>query len=196
MSAKKFYYPRTYTLWRSADLAGLNGHELKQKLLEKMASSADAQKRFWDRVAVRKKNECWVWTTTLCKANNCGILNISPRHGLNVRMKAHRISYFLTHGSLPHELEVCHTCDNPPCCNPHHLFLGTQNDNMQDCQQKGRTSRGDKHHWHKLTEKQVVEIRKIHATGMISISQLARNYHMSFYAIWAAIIRKTWKHVI
>lgn len=194
MSAKKLYYPRTYTLWRSADLADLNGHELKQKLLEKMANSEDAQRRFWDRVQIGKKNECWEWTTTLCKNNQCGILNISPRDGLNVRMKCHRISYFLTHGSLPHELEVCHKCDNPPCCNPHHLFLGTHADNMKDCKRKGRTSRGQKHHWHKLTERQVVAIRKEHAEGD-TITEIAKDYKMSFYAIWAIVNRRSWKHL-
>tara|TARA_B100001057_G_scaffold501139_1_gene621004 strand:- start:2595 stop:2969 length:375 start_codon:yes stop_codon:yes gene_type:complete len=54
--------------------------------------------------------------------------------------RAHRIVYELIYGAIPPNMYVCHTCDNPPCCNPDHLFLGTQQDNMKDRKQKNRTN--------------------------------------------------------
>lgn len=195
MACKKVFHPKTNTLWRLEELVALSGPQLKRRLLEIMASSEDAQERYWDRVDVRNEDECWLWTTTLCKANHCGIFNISPRDGLCVRMKAHRISYFLAHGVLPDHLDVCHHCDNPACCNPHHLFLGTQDDNMKDCYHKGRNTKGEQVHWHKLKEKDVLQIRKRFARGGVTVTDIAREYKMSHFAIRCVVERRTWKHL-
>ena len=68
-----------------------------------------------------------------------------------------------------------HSCDNPPCVNPAHLSIGTRDDNNQDKQRKGRHPHGDTHHWTKLSEQQVAEIRGLLATGMTG-NRIAAQY--------------------
>ena len=68
------------------------------------------------------------------------------------------MSYRLHYGEFDRTLKVLHRCDNPPCVNPEHLFLGTQDDNMKDCKDKGRTPTGSKHTSHKLSDSDVVKI--------------------------------------
>jgi hypothetical protein len=88
--------------------------------------------QFWERVDVRGGNECWEWKRGK-KGGGYG----------NARWKghdayAHRVVWELTNGLIPDGLLVLHACDNPPCCNPSHLFLGTAKDNILDAMRKGR----------------------------------------------------------
>jgi hypothetical protein len=89
-----------------------------------------------------------------------GIIKIGGRKGKFIFV--HRFIYQKTIGVIPEGLSVCHNCDNPPCCNPSHLFLGTQDDNMKDMATKGRAFRsiGEKSGLCKITKKQVENIRK------------------------------------
>lgn len=82
---------------------------------------------------------CWPW---LGWKNKDGYGEISLRC-FNAR--AHRVAYRIWNGEVPEGLRVCHRCDNPPCCNPKHLFLGTDADNVADRHAKGRSARGDAH---------------------------------------------------
>ncbi len=91
--------------------------------------------RFWEKVNVRTINECWEWNACTYH-HGYGKFSLTRCHPVY----AHRVAYELTYGSIPPGLLVCHTCDNRPCCNPSHLFVGTQKDNMQDCKRKGRMS--------------------------------------------------------
>ena len=73
--------------------------------------------------------------------------------------RAHRRAFEITHGNIPRGLYVLHSCDNPPCCNPAHLFVGTAADNARDAMKKDRHSRGERNGISKLTAAQVLAIR-------------------------------------
>jgi len=94
---------------------------------------------FWEKVAKKGYNECWEWQGYRDK-NDYGYHQLGDRNFL-----AHRIAWILSHGEpIPPGLVVMHICDNPPCCNPSHLKLGTKAENNLDRAQKGRSARGEK----------------------------------------------------
>lgn len=82
---------------------------------------------------VEKTPGCWIWIGSAV-ASGHGQVNLADGE----RWLAHRLSWVIHYGAIPDGLNVCHKCDNPPCANPAHLFLGTQADNVQDAIQKGR----------------------------------------------------------
>ena len=104
---------------------------------------------------------CWEWTGYRERFGH-GVTTIP---GSSRAVKAHRASYVLLRGPIPDGMFVCHKCDNPPCCNPAHLFLGTAADNNRDMRTKGRLvppplKSGSDVNGAKLTEAQVAEIRR------------------------------------
>lgn len=107
---------------------------------------------------------------------------------------AHRISWIVNCGPIPEGLIVLHKCDNPPCVNPRHLFLGTHQDNADDKVTKGRSSRG-KDHGGKFEPWQVLEIRKKWEGGDMSCSQIGKDYGVGDVAIRNIIKRLTYWYV-
>jgi predicted DNA-binding protein (UPF0251 family) len=81
---------------------------------------------------------CWPWQGALGRG---GYGHFRHKH---VDYQAHRTMFLMTYGPIPPGLFICHHCDNPPCCNPSHLYLGTNADNAQDAKRKGRTATGDR----------------------------------------------------
>jgi hypothetical protein len=95
--------------------------------------------RFWALVNIREPDQCWVWQGTRF-VDGCGLFpNTLPCK----TWRAPRIAWYLTHGTLPSDLFVCHTCDNieGSCCNPNHMWLGTIQENTADRHAKGRDAR-------------------------------------------------------
>lgn len=96
------------------------------------------EQRFWIRVDKKGLDDCWEWTGP-CKAGSVkGKSFYGHLHFRGKVIGAHRLAWILTHGPIPKGLEVCHKCDNPGCCNPNHLWLGTHLENIRDRDSKGR----------------------------------------------------------
>jgi hypothetical protein len=138
---------------------------------------------FWDKVKIGEENDCWPWERNM-NPQGYGTLRIQGK-----MKRAHRVAYELSRGPIPDGMVVCHTCDNPSCVNPHHLFLGSQRDNVQDMANKGR------HPAAKLGELQVVAIRKLYASGERNQSDLANMFGVTKQQISLIINRKNWTRI-
>lgn len=140
-------------------------------------------------ISMRSVNEitdCWIYT---------GRINKDGYGRIGKSAVAHREAYRLWVGQLVKGLYVCHTCDNPACINPKHLFLGTPLKNVADKVAKNRQAVGGKGIASKLTAEQVIEIRTRYSQGGISQAKLASEYGVKSNAIGAIVRGKSWKHV-
>jgi hypothetical protein len=104
---------------------------------------------------------------------------------------AHRVAHEVFIGPIPPGLFVLHTCDNPACCNPAHLFTGTNAENLADMARKGRSCRGSQVNTAKLTPRKVLHIR----ASAESAPALAARYGVTKENIYAIRKRVTWSHV-
>lgn len=135
---------------------------------------------------------CWIWCGW-CDANGYGKNNASKWCPERL---AHRMAYWIFKGPIPSGMSVLHTCDVRACCNPDHLFLGTQDANMKDMIAKGRRAsfKGSKHGQSKLTERDVIEIRRLRALGASS-TELAPRFGVSPRTVRDAASGRMWSHV-
>ena len=170
-----------------------------------------ADKRFWAKVHPRGMESCWEWEGSK-ERDGYGYFKASRHIGEPaVRISAHRFSFELANGAIPSGMLVLHKCDNRPCVNPHHLFLGTHRDNMADMVRKGRSAsgarngmrihperlhltRGERNGRSKLTDESVLEVRRRLTAGE-SNGELARAFGVSSAAISFIAQRRTWAHL-
>jgi DNA-binding CsgD family transcriptional regulator len=128
-----------------------------------------ADDRFWAKVAICHRDECWLWTAS--KVKGYGLFRLNGK-----LWRAPRYSFSAVRGPVPANQDVLHQCDNPRCVNPQHLFLGSHQDNMNDRERKGRgvRHRGEQHGSHKLTTAQVNEILAL--GGSMKQRDIARRF--------------------
>lgn len=140
----------------------------------------------------KKSRWCWIWMAVKDK-RGYGIYDKYENGKKIFRRFAHRFMWERVNGPIPQGVNVLHRCDNPSCVNPKHLFIGTHADNVADKVSKGRQQKGEQVHFAVLNEDQVRRI--IALLGKQSIASLAREYGVSWHAIYAISKGKSWKHI-
>ena len=156
-----------------------------------MLLTENAAARFIAKLDIRGPDECWE-----CSAGSTsggyGQFKIDGEHFL-----AHRLAWVFWRGPIPEGMFVLHRCDNRPCCNPRHLWLGTQADNIADMMAKGRrfSTHGEQNGNAKLTAEQALNIRRRYADGGIYQRELAEEYDIGRENVGKIIRGERWHHV-
>lgn len=140
--------------------------------------------RFWPKVdRSGGPDACWPWTASRLK-RGYGRFFVDPA---TRRLElSHRVAWELTYGPIPTGLLACHSCDNPPCCNPLHLFLGSHYDNMMDRASKRRNGE-------RLSPEAVEEIRRLYDVAGLPFQAIALRFAVAPSTISRAYYGKTWK---
>lgn len=145
------------------------------------------KRRFWSKVDKKGTDECWEWIAGRFSSGYGSFSLQGKNYGSN------RIAYFLEFRRFEERFFCLHSCDNPPCCNPSHLFTGTSQDNMDDMVKKGRSFRsiGELHGGSKLKEKQALDIifRRKHGDSLKSIACL---YNVSVASVSSIATGRNW----
>lgn len=144
--------------------------------------------RFWAKVDERQPNDCWEWQGAQHEFGY-GDFVIDGKH-----WKAHRLSWTYAYGKIPEGMSVLHKCDNPPCVNPKHLFLGTIADNHRDMRQKERQARGVTHGHAKLTEEDARIIYGVR--GILPQREIASAFGVASSVVSRIHRGKSWSHVV
>jgi len=132
-------------------------------------------------------DECWEWTAY--RFTGYGRIKVGKRV-----IKAHRVSWELAHGPITGGLFVLHHCDNPPCVNPAHLYLGNGADNARDRGDRDRHPRGERSATARLTEAQVIEILRASAAGESRVS-LGRRFGVHPTTVKDIALGRRWAHL-
>ncbi len=155
-----------------------------------------------------KTDTCWEWTSKKTPAGYGYFYMGKAWPGGTKGCNASTASYALHKGEITKGMFVCHTCDNPACVNPDHLFLGTCKDNVRDMMQKNRHSHGERHsailkvtapkgerHCRaKFTNESIQKVFELRSKG-ITYKEIATIYGVDFTCIYKIIKRKRWKHI-
>lgn len=143
------------------------------------------QSRFWDKV--KKSDGCWEWQGAV-GSHGYGNFYDGTKY-----WTAHRYSHFMNKGDIG--LFVLHSCDNKRCVNPAHLRSGTAKENTADMVKRGQITSGEKSYWSKLTENDVLNIRKLYRDGVGTQEEIGRKYGVGQAAIFKIIHKQRWKHI-
>jgi hypothetical protein len=151
--------------------------------------SAEFRERFWSRVQPAGDDDCWPWMRG-CQTKGYGQIYLGEK-----AERSHRIAFYLANGHWPKV--ACHDCDNPICCNPKHIIDGSYKLNMQHRSERGRTNvrKGEDAHQAKLSAVQVLEIRRLHATGKYTHRALADLFNAKQPNVTMILTRRSWKHI-
>ena len=173
--------------------------------------------RFWAKVKRGGPDDCWIWIGSRLKSGGYGQISAGRRG--QPPLRAHCLSWQFSYGEIPRGLCVLHRCDNPPCVNPEHLFLGTRDDNAKDMAAKGRSgahqhpdrlSRGDGNGLRKHPEsvlrgsraanaklnEECIKVIRYMKTKSVSNERLAKVYRISETTVARIVNLQSWAHVV
>lgn len=152
-----------------------------------------ARKYIVDRVHQVPWSGCWLWELALSR-KGYGACSIPGRHGLH---RVHRVAYEAFVGPIPDGMHVCHRCDVRACCNPDHLWLGTNADNVADMVSKGRNlgAPGESNGRAKLNPVDIAQIRAEYVGGTATQTVLAAKFGVSRRQIFRIVRGEQWDHV-
>jgi len=153
-----------------------------------MDLTVEDERRFWSKVDVRGPDDCWPWTAGR-GSWGYGQFWLSS---LGRSPQAHRVAAHL--GIGPGHGNVLHRCDNPPCCNPAHLYWGTPGDNMRDRDERGRQAFGERIGVARLTAADVSAMRAAYADG-VGTPELGRRFGVHTATAHRVVTRATWRHI-
>lgn len=142
--------------------------------------------RFQQKIGPETASGCKPWQAGTNPAGY-GLIN---KGGKGQCLLAHRVAWEVAHGPIPEGLDVLHKCDNPPCVNTDHLFLGTGADNVADMCSKGRHSFGERNGHCKLTTAQVLAIHQVHETQKVTQAFLAAMFSVNQSTIGRILARQ------
>ena len=175
--------------------------ECKKSVLDRnrVISNKTADKRFWTKVDIKEKNECWNWTFSIDPSGYGSGIRYNGK-----KYNSHKMAWILTYGEVPKGMWVLHNCKNRKCCNPSHLYLGTRSERMMLAVKEGTAgilrikrhspAKGEKNGNHILFEKDIVEIRKLITAG-IKLSEIAEIYKVNRQTISDIKYNKSWKNI-
>ena len=154
-----------------------------------MTAKANTEQSFWSHVAIGGDDECWPFFGGYINIDGYGVKSYNSK-----LWRAHRLAWYLTNDKLiPKGAVIRHVCDNPICCNPSHLQIGTQQDNISDRVKRNRNGdiRGERHPLAVLNEEDIRDIRASSADG----ATLGRLYGVTRQAIWRIRNNRAWRHI-
>lgn len=166
--------------------------DIKYPKINSLYKRVDMKERLERLSKLNNENACIEWTGA-STGKGYGVIRIGSTINNTRRIiTTHRLSYIVNIGDIPDGLWVLHKCDNKPCINPDHLFLGTPKDNMDDMRKKGRSYylRAEKHPKSKLTWDKVREIRSL--KNKIPIKKIAQKFNLSLSAIYTLLRNESW----
>ena len=144
---------------------------------------------FWEKFEnLGDDGKCWIWA-------GATVGTYGQHKSPGTVWLAHRFSWFLVNGPIPHGKQINHSCDVRLCCNPGHLHLGTPQTNIAEAISRKRMANGERIGNSILTANEVLEIRRQYSGGGQSQSQIARKYGVTQVNVSAIIRRVTWKHI-
>ncbi len=152
-----------------------------------------AERRVLDNVKRNPVSGCWEWQRYR-NSRGYGVMRAMGRR--RPMSLAHRVAFVVFRDPVPDDRLVLHRCDNPACCNPTHLFVGTHADNMADMKAKGRgrSVNGEASRFAKLTEVDVLRIRERYRAGE-AVPALAREYGITGAGMRLVIVGEAWGHL-
>lgn len=145
---------------------------------------------FWRRIL--KSENCWIWIGAL--RSGYGELSFVSITGSYNPIGAHVVAWILTNGPIPEGMDVLHKCDNPPCCRPDHLFLGTSQDNMRDMAEKGRSAWSERSSLAKLSKDRVLNIIGMSSQG-VPQNRIAKIFELHESTVSLIVRGKRWEHL-